>query len=34
MGFTHPVTLRDPERGPLRLCAFDSYSFRTREIAP
>lgn len=33
-GTTQPVTLRDPELGPLRIRAFGSYSFRVKEVAP
>jgi len=33
-GTAQPVTLRDPELGPLRVRAFGSYSFRIKEVAP
>lgn len=33
-GTTQPVTIRDPELGPLRLRAFGSYSFRVAKVAP
>lgn len=33
-GTAQPVTLRDPELGPLRVRAFGSYSIRIHEVAP
>lgn len=33
-GTAQPITLRDPELGPLRVRAFGSYSFRIRDVAP
>ncbi|MGJ8537311.1 MAG: SPFH domain-containing protein, partial [Parasphingopyxis sp.] len=33
-GTAQPVTIRDPELGPIRLRAFGTYSFRVKDIAP
>lgn len=33
-GTVQPVTIRDPELGPVRLRAFGTYSFRVKDVAP